>query len=121
VQFAEQTAQSRQTRSLMFLFLTIVLGIAFLVITGFEWHALITESGLTISRNLFGTTYFTLVGFHAAHVAVGIVAMTILFALAIVGRLGEKSSAATQLTSWYWHFVDAVWICVFTLVYIVGR
>lgn len=100
------------------LWLTIALGVAFLVGTAYEWHELITVHQLTISRNLFGTTYYTLVGFHALHVTMGVVVMLIFAGLAGAGQLMSRQAAAVQLVSWYWHFVDAVWIIVFLVVYI---
>jgi cytochrome c oxidase subunit III len=100
---------------------TILLGIAFLAGTGFEWSTLISEHGLTISRNLFGTTYYTLVGFHALHVTVGVIVMLILLALTPSFRATAGKHVGVELVSWYWHFVDGVWLVVFTVVYLVGR
>ena len=100
--------------------LTIVLGSLFLLGTMWEWSDLIGKWGLTISRNLFGTTYFTLVGFHALHVSIGVVVMCIIFGLG-QKKLLTGNSIAVEVVSWYWHFVDAVWLVVFTLVYLVGR
>jgi cytochrome c oxidase subunit 3/cytochrome o ubiquinol oxidase subunit 3 len=97
---------------------TIVLGVVFLVGTGFEWHDLIYNHKLTISRNLFGTTYYTLVGLHALHVTGGVVIMLMVLGLALARQVAE---AGVGLVAWYWHFVDAVWIVVFTVVYLVGR
>jgi cytochrome c oxidase subunit 3/cytochrome o ubiquinol oxidase subunit 3 len=101
--------------------LTIALGILFLVGTAREWSDLIGTWGLTISRNLFGTTYFTLVGFHALHVTVGVLVMSIVFGLGLRRQITERNRAVVEVVSWYWHFVDGVWIVVFTLVYIIGR
>jgi cytochrome c oxidase subunit 3/cytochrome o ubiquinol oxidase subunit 3 len=101
--------------------LTIVLGILFLVGTALEWRELIDQWGLTISRNLFGTTYFTLVGFHALHVTIGIIVMSTVFGLAWRRQITERNMTGVEVVSWYWHFVDGVWVVVFTLVYIVGR
>ena len=100
---------------------TILLGIAFLAGTGYEWTNLIGRHGLTINRNLFGTTYYTLVGFHALHVTIGVIVMLIL--LAFVRNYGAASGkqVGVDLVSWYWHFVDIVWVVVFTVVYLVGR
>jgi cytochrome c oxidase subunit 3/cytochrome o ubiquinol oxidase subunit 3 len=102
-------------------FLTIILGAVFLGCTAVEWTSLIGDHGLTISRNMFGTCYFTVVGFHATHVSVGVLVMCIVFALGVHGRIGPDHPASIQVVSWYWHFVDVVWIVVFTLVYFVGR
>ena len=100
---------------------TIVLGAAFLGGTAFEWHDLIYRHGLTISRNLFGTTYYTLVGLHALHVTAGVTIMLIVFALTLGRRVTGGNPSAVGLVSWYWHFVDGVWVVVFTVVYLVGR
>ena len=102
-------------------FLTIVLGALFLYGTGWEWHRLIDEHGLTISTNLFGTTYYSLVGLHAFHVAVGLALMVIVALFAIAGRVGREHSARVGTLSLYWHFVDVVWVVVFTVVYVIGR
>jgi cytochrome c oxidase subunit 3/cytochrome o ubiquinol oxidase subunit 3 len=100
---------------------TIVLGIFFLLGTAREWGELIARHHLTISRNLFGTTYYTLVGFHGLHVTIGVVAMLIVGGLIVRGKLSADHSPAVELVSWYWHFVDAVWIVVFTIVYLYSR
>ena len=89
--------------------------------TAYEWNDLIGKWGLTISRNLFGTTYFTLVGFHALHVTVGVIVMSIVFGLAWRRQITARNRPAVEVVSWYWHFVDGVWVVVFTLVYLVGR
>jgi cytochrome c oxidase subunit 3/cytochrome o ubiquinol oxidase subunit 3 len=103
---------------------TIVLGIIFLLGTAHEWQDLISNHHLTISRNLFGTTYYTLVGFHALHVTVGVIVMLIILSLALRGHIAATSAGprpaheGVELVSWYWHFVDAVWIVVFSVVYV---
>ncbi len=101
--------------------LTIVLGVLFLVGTASEWADLIGRHGLTISRNLFGSTYFTLVGFHAAHVTVGLIILSIVFVQAWRRQITQQNPMVVEVVSWYWHFVDAVWIAVFSLVYLIGR
>jgi cytochrome c oxidase subunit 3 len=102
-------------------FLTIVLGGLFLYGTGQEWHRLIYERGLTISTNLFGTTYYSLVGLHATHVTVGLLMLIIVLLFGLAGRVGPEQSARVDVLSLYWHFVDAVWVVVFTVVYVLGR
>jgi len=101
--------------------LTIVLGGLFMYGTGREWHRLINEHGLTISTNLFGTTYYSLVGLHAFHVTAGLVMLSIVLIFGLAGRVGVEQSHRIDVLSLYWHFVDAVWVVVFTIVYIVGR
>jgi len=101
--------------------LTIVLGGLFLFGTGTEWHRLIYEHGLTISTNLFGTTYYSLVGLHAFHVTVGMVMLITVLLFGLAGRVGTEHTPRVEVLSMYWHFVDAVWVVVFTVVYIIGR
>jgi cytochrome c oxidase subunit 3 len=102
-------------------FLTFALGAIFIIGTGREWHHLISDEGLTITTNLFGTTYYSLVGLHAFHVTVGLVGLGTGLALALAGKLKQEHAYQTGVLSLYWHFVDAVWVVVFTVVYIVGR
>jgi cytochrome c oxidase subunit III len=101
--------------------LTVLLGGLFLFGTGMEWHRLIYEHGLTISTNLFGTTYYSLVGLHAFHVVAGLVMLTIVALFALAGRVAREHSKRIGVLSLYWHFVDVVWIVVFTVVYVIGR
>ena len=100
---------------------TITLGAIFLYGTGTEWHRLIYREGLTISTNLFGTTYYSLVGLHGFHVIVGLLSLTLVLAFALTGRVKPDHADRVDVLSLYWHFVDAVWVVVFTVVYIVGR
>jgi cytochrome c oxidase subunit 3/cytochrome o ubiquinol oxidase subunit 3 len=100
---------------------TIVLGAVFLAGTAFEWRDLIYRHNLTISRNLFGTTYYTLVGLHALHVTGGVSIMLIVLGLALGRQVTSANPSGVGLVSWYWHFVDGVWVVVFTVVYLVGR
>jgi cytochrome c oxidase subunit 3 len=97
---------------------TIALGIAFLLGTAYEWFDLIEKHHLTIGRNLFGTTFYTLVGFHALHVTAGVIVMLIVLNMALRKHLVGKSREGVELVSWYWHYVDVVWIVVFTVVYL---
>jgi cytochrome c oxidase subunit 3/cytochrome o ubiquinol oxidase subunit 3 len=101
--------------------LTILLGGLFLFGTAREWHRLIYEHGLTISTNLFGTTYYSLVGLHAFHVTAGMIMLFIVAIFAFAGRVGAEHSRRIEVLSLYWHFVDAVWVAVFTVVYVLGR
>jgi len=101
--------------------ITIALGGLFLLGTGLEWHRLIYERGLTISTNLFGTTYYALVGLHATHVTVGLAMLSFVLLFGLADRVEIDQSARIATLSMYWHFVDAVWVVVFTVVYIVGR
>jgi cytochrome c oxidase subunit 3 len=100
---------------------TIVLGGLFMYGTGREWHRLIYEHGLTIATNLFGTTYYSLVGLHAFHVTVGLIMLSIVLLFGLAGRVGRDQAKRVGVLSLYWHFVDGVWVVVFTVVYVIGR
>ena len=98
-----------------------MLGSIFLIATGREWHHLIYDKGLTISTNLFGTTYYSLVGLHAFHVTVGLIGLLTVLLLALLGKVQQEHSKNVDTFAMYWHFVDVVWVVVFTVVYIIGR
>lgn len=101
--------------------LTIALAVVFLTGTGLEWKHLIVEKGLTIRTNLFGTTFYSLVGLHAFHVIVGTLFFVVVFALALAGKVGREHAPRTHVLALYWHFVDAVWVVVLAVVYVIGR
>jgi cytochrome c oxidase subunit III len=105
----------------IFWVVTVALGAIFLVGTGIEWHHLIFQEDFTIQTNLFGAAYFSLVGLHAFHVLIGLVALIIVIGLAFAGRLKREHAGRCAVLSMYWHFVDAVWAVVFTVVYIFKR
>jgi cytochrome c oxidase subunit 3/cytochrome o ubiquinol oxidase subunit 3 len=122
IHFAERSLKRGQQRTFSLLLAgTAVLGIVFLIGTAVEWRGLIIGHHLTIGRNLFGTTYYTLVGFHGLHVTVGVVAMLIFLGISMRQQLTEKLRTGVELVGWYWHFVDAVWIVVFLVVYVASR
>jgi cytochrome c oxidase subunit III len=102
-------------------FLTLTLGAIFLIGTGREWYRLIYKEGLTIATNLFGTTYYSLVGLHAFHVSAGLIGLLTVMIFALASRVNQEHAERLDVFSLYWHFVDAVWVAVFTVVYIVGR
>jgi cytochrome c oxidase subunit 3 len=101
--------------------ITVLLGTIFLATTAKEWYHLIHDEGLTIKTNLFGTTYYSLVGLHATHVVVGLIMLSLTLVLSLAGRVKEEHSEKLEVLSLYWHFVDAVWIVVFLVVYVLGR
>jgi cytochrome c oxidase subunit 3/cytochrome o ubiquinol oxidase subunit 3 len=100
---------------------TICLGLEFLISTGVEWHKLIVEDHLTIRTNLFGTTFYSLVGLHASHVVVGLCFLLLVMIVTLLGFPIQTQLRRVLFLSWYWHFVDGVWVVVFTVVYIIGR
>jgi cytochrome c oxidase subunit 3 len=101
--------------------LTFALGASFLAGTVREWRHMIYDKGFTIQSNLFGTSYYSLVGLHAFHVTVGLLALGTVALLTLFGRVRQEHAERTEVLSMYWHFVDAVWVVVFTVVYIIGR
>ena len=82
---------------------------------------MIYHDGLTIRTNLFGTTFYSLVGLHATHVMVGLVMLTLALVFSLRGQLESKHTERLEILSLYWHFVDAVWVVVFMVVYVLGR
>ena len=110
-------------RSLTTLWLaaTVLLGGIFIAGTAHEWYQLIYRDGLTIRTNLFGTTFYSLVGLHASHVIVGLILLTAALIFSITGGLTSRHTKRLEVLSLYWHFVDAVWVVVFLVVYVLGR
>ncbi len=100
---------------------TILLGAAFLAGTAQEWHELMTEHNLTIRTNLFGTTFYSVIGLHASHVLIGLIALTVVMLLTVAGKVRQEHAGRTVVLGLYWHFVDVVWVVVFTVVYVIGR
>jgi len=122
IHFAAKSLERDYTRLFLGLWLlTIALGGAFLYGTAQEWHRLIFEHGLTISTNLFGTTYYSLVGLHAFHVTAGLIMLLAVAICGFAGHMGVSQSSRVAVLSMYWHFVDVVWVVVFTVVYVLGR
>lgn len=122
VHFAVTTLEKgKAALSTAWLALTVFLGGFFLGSTALEWHELIYEHGLTIRTNLFGTTYYSLVGLHASHVVVGLLMLATVLVFGLAGKLNSHHAHRLDVLSYYWHFVDAVWVVVFTVVYVLGR
>ena len=103
----------------MWLSITIALGVLFMFGQAREYYDLLT-GGVSVSRNLFATTFFTLTGFHGLHVMIGLVALCITLGLARAGKLHEHTMDGFGAVEWYWHFVDVVWVVVFSVVYLWG-
>jgi cytochrome c oxidase subunit 3/cytochrome o ubiquinol oxidase subunit 3 len=122
IHLAAKSLERDHTRLFLGLWLlTITLGSLFLYGTAQEWRRLIYERGLTISTNLFGTTYYSLIGLHAFHVTAGLIMLTVVAIFGFIGRVGVGHLGRIAVLSMYWHFVDAVWVVVFTVVYVLGR
>jgi cytochrome c oxidase subunit 3 len=122
IHLATQRIEAGKTRSFaLWWLLTILLGALFLFGTAREWHHLIYDEGLTIQTNLFGTTYYSLVGLHGFHVTVGLLLLLSVAIFSAFGLVRQEHAGRLQVLALYWHFVDAVWVVVFTVVYIIGR
>jgi cytochrome c oxidase subunit III len=113
--------EERMTSFTLWLAATIALAAAFLTGTALEWKKLIYQDGLSISTNLFGTTFYSLVGLHATHVVVGLFLLTATFVFSLFGWVDSRQSERFGVIALYWHFVDGVWVVVFTVVYLIGR
>jgi len=101
--------------------ITILMGVGFMGYTATEWYHLIYHEGLTISTNVFGTTFYSLVGLHASHVLVGLLLLSTILISSVRGKLHPDHTEHVEIISWYWHFVDGIWAVVLTVVYILGR
>jgi cytochrome c oxidase subunit III len=122
VHFAVSALRKQNQRSFILnLAGTVTLGSIFLITTAQEWYHLIHDEGLTIQTSLFGTTYYSLVGLHATHVVVGLIMLSIALVLSLRGLVKEEHAEKLEVLSLYWHFVDAVWVVVFLVVYVLGR
>ena len=100
---------------------TILLGLIFLIGTGKEWYKLIYHDGLLVNTNVFGTTFYSLVGLHATHVIIGLIMLLTVWIFNLTGHLRTEHTERVEVLSLYWHFVDAIWVVVFTVVYVIGR
>ena len=100
-----------------YLSISVALGLSFLAMQMYDYSQLSFRAGDTI----FGTTFYTLVGFHAFHVTIGLLMLVLMLSLFLRGRIAGPHSLGLELVSWYWHFVDVVWVVVFAVVYLFGR
>ena len=113
--------KSKQGLCSLWLAATVLLGGIFIAGTAHEWYDLIYNHGLTIRTNLFGTTFYSLVGLHATHVVVGLILLSLALFFSMRGEMKEEHSEKLEVLSLYWHFVDGVWVIVFLVVYVLGR
>lgn len=119
VQALAATNRDDQKGIQLWLLATAALGATFIGFQIYEFNAFKNE-GLTLGTNLFGATFFTLTGFHGAHVTLGIIWLLSMFFVARKGRVGPRTSLDVEILGLYWHFVDIVWIVIFTLLYLIA-
>ncbi|MFJ3470772.1 cytochrome c oxidase subunit 3 [Pseudomonas sp. NPDC090201] len=102
----------------LWLALTILLGLAFLTLQAFEYHEAYTELGLTLGSGIYGATFFMLTGFHGAHVTIGTIILFVMLMRIMRGHFNAEQQFGFEAASWYWHFVDVVWVGLFVFVYV---
>jgi len=118
VTFAHWALKKNQRRALGFwLALTVALGATFLTLQVVEYQHAYQELGLSLGSGIYGSTFFMLTGFHGAHVTLGTIMLTVMLLRVARGHFTPDNHFAFEATSWYWHFVDVVWLFLFTFVY----
>ncbi|ASJ95201.1 MULTISPECIES: cytochrome c oxidase subunit 3 [Shewanella] len=110
--------KSKRTALTLWLGITILLGLVFLYLQAKEYAHAYQEMGLTLTSGIYGNTFFLLTGFHGMHVTLGTVFLFVLFLRVLKGHFTPEKHFAFQAGSWYWHFVDVVWLCLFVFVYV---
>jgi cytochrome c oxidase subunit 3/cytochrome o ubiquinol oxidase subunit 3 len=113
--------RGKQSFCSLWLAVTVLLGTIFLAGTAHEWYDLIVNHQFSIRTNLFGTTFYSLVGLHATHVVVGLLMLSLALLFSLRREMTEHHSERLEVLSLYWHFVDGVWVVVFLVVYVFGR
>jgi cytochrome c oxidase subunit 3 len=118
VTFAHWALKKEQRIQLgVWLAITVALGATFIVLQGVEYVHAYTELGLNLGSGIYGSTFFLLTGFHGAHVTMGVTMLAIMLFRVFSGHFTSKNHFAFEATSWYWHFVDVIWLGLFTFVY----
>jgi len=111
--------RGNQAKFRNFMALTVLGGLIFLGMQAFEWHHLIGERSMSIKRDLFDATFFILTGFHGCHVFGGVVYNSVLLIRGAMGKLPQAKAGLVEIAGLYWHFVDLVWILIFTFIYLI--
>ncbi len=111
-------ARDDQPRTRLWLLVTAMLGATFIAGQVYEFTSFYRE-GLGYTTNLFSSAFYSLTGFHGVHVTVGIVMLMSLFVMSLTGRLTKERAETVEIVGLYWHFVDVVWVLIFTIVYLI--
>jgi cytochrome c oxidase subunit 3 len=116
-----EAAMHKGERQKMILWLaaTLVFGFTFLFFQGLEYHHAWTDLALTLNSGIYGSTFYLLTGFHGMHVTLGVIMVTVVFFRALKGHFNKEDEFGFMAASWYWHFVDVVWIALFIFVYVI--
>ncbi|HUO82667.1 MAG TPA: cytochrome c oxidase subunit 3 [Gammaproteobacteria bacterium] len=118
VTFAHWALKKNQRVPLMiWLAVTVALGATFLTLQAVEYMHAYNELGLSLDSGIYGSTFFLLTGFHGAHVTLGAIMLTVMLLRCFAGHFTPENHFAFEATSWYWHFVDVIWLFLFTFVY----
>ena len=121
VTFAHHGIKENNRKKLVtWLALTVILGMAFLALQVLEYHEAYVEMGLTLQAGIYGATFFMLTGFHGAHVTLGTIMLAVMLFRSMKGHFKSDDCFGFEAASWYWHFVDVVWVGLFLFVYILG-
>jgi cytochrome c oxidase subunit 3 len=119
VHFAHTAVKNGKRGALQFwLLVTVLMGVVFLILQGYEYHHAYTELGLTLGSGIYGSTFFILTGFHGFHVTLGAFILLMQLFRAMRGHFKANDMFGLEAASWYWHFVDVVWVCLFIFVYV---
>jgi len=98
--------------------ITLALGLAFFVIVGYEYFVLVTHDDFGINSGVYGTLFYTMTGFHGAHVLGGVIGIAVVLVRGMNGQFSAKHHSAVEAIHYYWHFVDIVWVVLFTVIYV---
>ena len=98
--------------------ITMGLGLIFFVLVGYEYYTLVTQHDFGINSGVYGTLFYTMTGFHGAHVLGGVIGMAVVLARGVSGQFSAKHHSAVEAIHYYWHFVDIVWVVLFTVIYV---
>lgn len=109
--------KNKRSQLILGLAMTVALGVVFLGLQAYEYNHAYTEMGLTLGAGVYGATFFMLTGFHGFHVLVGTIMLIVMLLRSIAGHFTAEHHFAFEAVSWYWHFVDVVWVILFVVVY----
>ena len=112
--------EGKRGKLIGWLVVTLLLGLVFLAVQGYEYYHAYQDLGLTLNSGIFGTTFFMLTGFHGAHVTLGAFMLLVILGRALKGHFTQTDCFGFEAAAWYWHFVDVVWIGLFIFVYVLG-
>jgi cytochrome c oxidase subunit 3 len=111
--------KGKRFKAKTFVLVTVILGLLFLSLQGYEWGVYTTFYNFNVNTNIFGTMFYMMTGFHGFHVAVGLVFLILVYCRLEMGQMDQKRHFSMIAASWYWHFVDIIWILLFFSIYLI--